>query len=512
MSKLESFSYNLLYHYSTLILNIITGIFMVPLYLKYIPIDTYGYWIAITGVISFLSLMDPGFGTVIQQKISESYVKNKSLIGKYIFSGLLLTSVISICILFFIYLFGALIINYVHIDQVVFIKELFFPFLMALLSMIIMLFGYIFNAANIAIFNTKIVTKLNLIVTLLTIALTIILLLNNFKLYSLAITMLIRAIFFSLTNYFSFLKRMKHENINFIYCKSKTLELLNFSSYTFLGRISSTITLQLATMIVAFYLSPKLAVSLKMTQVIPETLKMIFDRPTYALTPILVSTFNSKPLDNFFKKFIILYLKILIALATLYFIFFYTFNEFIIKIWVGDKFAGNVFNFFFLLYLFFSILNQTSNYLIYGFGDLKKSNVILFLQSIVLAILITILTKNYGLVGVGVAYLLSEFFVTFLYAPFRLLKIVGSSKSNIKDFVCHILYALTFILIYIVPFHFINFSHLNFINLFFSIVIGAILYISFLLLFTKDLMFMINIIKKNGFVETLNILKIKLIN
>lgn len=512
MSKLESFSYNLLYHYSTLILNIVTGIFMVPLYLKFIPIDTYGYWIAISGVISFLSLIDPGFGTVIQQKISESYVKNKSLIGKYIFSGLLLTSVISIFLLFFVYLFGAFILNYVHIDKIVFINELFFPFLMALLSMIIMLFGYIFNAANIAIFNTKNVTKLNLIVTLLTIALTIILLFNNFKLYALALTMLIRAFFFTLTNYFSFIKKMKNQNIKFIYCKYKTQELLNFSSYTFLGRISSTITLQLATMIVAFYLSPKLAVSLKMTQVIPETFKMIFDRPTFALTPILVSTFNSKPLSDFFRKFINLYLKILVTLATLYFILFYTLNEFIINIWVGDKYAGNIFNFFFLLYLFFSILNQTSNYLIYGFGDLKKSNIILFLQSIILAILITILTKKYGIVGVGIAYFLSEFFVIFLYAPFKLLKIVGSSKSNIKDFVYYIIFALMFILIYIILLNLVDFSHFNFINKLFLIVIGTILYISFLLLFTKDLMFIINIIKKYGFSNTLNILKIKLVN
>jgi len=55
-------------------MNIITGIFMVPLYLKFIDLNIYGYWIAISGIISFLSLVDPGIGTVVQQKISEAYI------------------------------------------------------------------------------------------------------------------------------------------------------------------------------------------------------------------------------------------------------------------------------------------------------------------------------------------------------------------------------------------------------------------------------------------------------
>jgi len=509
MSKIESFSYNLLYHYSSLLMNIITGIFMVPLYLKFIDLNIYGYWIAISGIISFLSLVDPGIGTVVQQKISEAYIQKKTQIGEYILSGLIITTGISTLILIILFVFGSLILDHSQINKILFYNELLYPFLLALLSMIIMLYGYIYSSANIAIFNTKNTTKLNLITTILTLVLSIILLYNNFKLYAIALTMLIRAIIFTFSNYYYFNKRLV--NLETKYSNKKTLELLNFSSYSFLGRLSSTVTLQFATMIVTFYISPKLAVAMKMTQIIPETMKMIFDRPTYALTPLLISTYKINPVNLFLKKFINLYLKSLVFLGTIYFLFFYAFNEIIISFWVGNKFAGNNFNFLFLLYLFFSTLNQTSNYLIYGFGDQKKSNIILLLQSIIFVILIFLLTKYFSLVGVAAAYLISEVFISFLYAPFKLLKQVGSSKLEIKYLLKYIFYTISYIVIYafLLNYYKIFFNSIS--ETIFYFLIGILVYILTVYIFSTEFKSIFRFIKHNGLINTVERVKSKIL-
>ena len=46
------------------------GIILVPIYLVYIPKDLYGYWLATGNILTIISLLDPGIGGVVTQKVS----------------------------------------------------------------------------------------------------------------------------------------------------------------------------------------------------------------------------------------------------------------------------------------------------------------------------------------------------------------------------------------------------------------------------------------------------------
>ena len=51
----------------------ITGIIMVPLYLRFIPFEVYGAWLASGNMLAWLSTIDPGLTLVLQQRIAAAY-------------------------------------------------------------------------------------------------------------------------------------------------------------------------------------------------------------------------------------------------------------------------------------------------------------------------------------------------------------------------------------------------------------------------------------------------------
>ena len=46
---------------------------MVPLYLKYIPVELYGAWLATGNIVNWLLVVDPGISTVVMQRVGKSY-------------------------------------------------------------------------------------------------------------------------------------------------------------------------------------------------------------------------------------------------------------------------------------------------------------------------------------------------------------------------------------------------------------------------------------------------------
>ena len=78
-----------------LVLNIIIGIVLIPYYLNFISLELYGFWLATSGVIVLLDLLDLGISTVFVERISKFYSKKslKNLVD-YFYSGIFLYLII----------------------------------------------------------------------------------------------------------------------------------------------------------------------------------------------------------------------------------------------------------------------------------------------------------------------------------------------------------------------------------------------------------------------------------
>lgn len=62
---------NLVFNYSNIIFNLVTGIFLVPLYLRKIPLDAYGSFLVATGIAGLIGLMEFGLSMVTTQRLAK---------------------------------------------------------------------------------------------------------------------------------------------------------------------------------------------------------------------------------------------------------------------------------------------------------------------------------------------------------------------------------------------------------------------------------------------------------
>lgn len=67
---------NLVFGFAGLAVSIINGFALVPIYLANFSIATYGAWLASGGVLSLITVVDPGIGIVATQKLGKSVGNN----------------------------------------------------------------------------------------------------------------------------------------------------------------------------------------------------------------------------------------------------------------------------------------------------------------------------------------------------------------------------------------------------------------------------------------------------
>lgn len=67
---------NLIFNYSNIIFNLITGVFLIPFYLRKIPLDAYGSFLAAVGIAGLIGLLEFGLSMVITQRLAKSYAQS----------------------------------------------------------------------------------------------------------------------------------------------------------------------------------------------------------------------------------------------------------------------------------------------------------------------------------------------------------------------------------------------------------------------------------------------------
>ncbi len=77
LSKKKGVFVQLIAAYTNTAFAIVSGLFFVPLYLKYVDISTYGSWLASGNILSMLSILEGGVAIVFSQKLAALYGENK---------------------------------------------------------------------------------------------------------------------------------------------------------------------------------------------------------------------------------------------------------------------------------------------------------------------------------------------------------------------------------------------------------------------------------------------------
>ena len=87
--------WNFVFQYGWVLTNVFNSILLLPLYVKNIDSSTLGIWLATNSVLSWMTLVDPGVGEVLQQRIAELRgSKAFTEIGNMIGSGFIASAII----------------------------------------------------------------------------------------------------------------------------------------------------------------------------------------------------------------------------------------------------------------------------------------------------------------------------------------------------------------------------------------------------------------------------------
>ncbi len=90
---------NLIFNYTSVVFNLITGIFLVPFYLRKIPLDAYGSFLAATAIAALIGLLEFGLSMVLTQRLARSYARSDSNdFRQVLFTGLVAATLLAVVI------------------------------------------------------------------------------------------------------------------------------------------------------------------------------------------------------------------------------------------------------------------------------------------------------------------------------------------------------------------------------------------------------------------------------
>lgn len=435
-SRRKTTRQNILVKYISFALAIVSGLVMVPIYLKFIPVDIYGAWLASGNILVWIVAVDPGLTIVLQQQVGFAYGKQDTQsIREVAGGGLTIAAILTA----FVILLGCFLAPYVpsllelpaSIDASVIVQ----PFLLAVIGNSLMLFSFSISSINSGLQGSLGVGIISIGSNLCGIILTIILLYNGFGLLAIAISSLFCGVFHTCGQFLYLLWRVIDEKIGFCFSFTNFSRLLKLLSYTSLGRISGIIAGNMDLFIVTRFLGPQAVAILSLTRKVPLLGGEIVTQPAVAFQPTISHLAGSGD-ENKKKEILLRLVRIELWVICLLFGGFITFNSDFISLWVGPQFfAGNIINLIVCSAVFINLGAYSLYIICIALGAIKRSSIASLAQSLLFILLVILGTKYYGLMGTVLASLISVLCVSAWYYPLLLYKLLNLSPEQLKGMI-----------------------------------------------------------------------------
>jgi len=428
--------WNLFFHYSSTIIGIINGLAIVPFYLKFIDHALFGAWLATGNVLVWLTIVEPGVGDVLQQRVSAAIGGNENEnAGKFILSGILISLCISLLVLIGGSFVSIFIPDILNLSNSIDTKMLLDAFLITVIGTSFSMLSYAFVGSNQGLQSSLGIGIIYLISSIIGIILNVYLLFNGYGLLSIAYATLIRNGVLCIGNIIYLFYRIKFQNIHLSFSKVFFFDFSKLFSYTFFSKISTTVVGNVDLILVARFVSPEMVTMLELTRRPIKILQGFTDRVSVAfMAPLsnLKGEGNYTRIKEIFIRFINVY-----VVASGFMIFgFVSLNEHLLKVWTGSNvFIGNPLNILLCITLFISSLVYNFSNFTYALGDIKGNSTIGIIKSGFYIIFIVVLGYFWGIYGIVLATLLSSLATETWYYPNKLNSFLKFDKVEIKNFI-----------------------------------------------------------------------------
>lgn len=471
---------NLIFHYISLFITIGRGFLIVPLYLKFINHDLYGAWLASGAILVWLSIVDPGLGNVLQQKIATSYSqKNKYRVENTISSGILSALIIALLALIISTILSDYLPMILNLSESIDKIRLINVFRIAAIGTCLSIFSFGIVGINQGLQSSLGIGWIYNITNLVSIVITIFLLFSGFGLYSIAYSNLFRGIGYILGNGSYLIWRMKSEELNYSFNKKFFFSFSKLYSYTFLSKLFKTISNNLDLILVARFINPITVMQLELTRRPVKIVTNFAKRPSVAFMPTIAHLFGENDTDKT-KKIVIRFFNTFSLFIYLIIFGFITFNSDLIRLWLGDNiFIGNKANILICTLLFFQSITYSFYNFSFSLGNIKGNSIVQSIRSVISILLLFILGKYFGLWGILIAPLIAIILTEFWYYPQKLFQLIKLKKKEIGIFIKNnlsIIFLCTFISIIFINISVKSWIELSFLTILFSFIYLIVLW------------------------------------
>lgn len=495
MSKYKASIFNYLFNSINAIVMIVNGIIMVPLYFKFMPVSTYGAWLATGNVVAMLGLVESGLAGVITQKMSVAIAEKDDkkffeLAGANIYTAFLMALVILILGLSI----SPFIADWINADEAI-KHSITVAYTVSLASAALSLITSLIGAIPQVWQETKTIGIITTVVNVTAVISLVIYLYLGFGVVSLALGYLTRAILNLLgQGSWIFVKWRKLKLSKPTYNFDTIKELLKDCLYPFLSRTSSVIMQNSQSFIIALFISPTIAAVYDITSKIASvacSFVSMANGSFFALFSLTFASKNKSEINNLLQRVSLFFLTVLFS-ALLYSMIF---SKPIVHLWVGlDKYGGELLLAFIIISLLITQLKQYFNNLLYTGGLINKSAKLDVLNMILYIALLLLIVKPAQIYAIPIATFGSGIIFIGMYLRLLNKDLDVDIKALIK-----IVFNLVAITIPFVLFHYwLKIDLLNFSNLMIYGVLFTLLYSIIIGITNKTALTMLLIKLRNG--------------
>lgn len=416
-------------------LSVLVSLLFVPLYLKYIDRGDYGILITLTSMISWIGMLDIGFGNGLRNKLTISLASNNYQDAKRYVSNAYAAITFYVVVVIIIFLIVSPHLSWASILNVEPTRE---HEMYILVNAMFVLFGLnftfsIINTIFLSIQEPAIQSIINLVIQIISFG-AVFVTIFVFSIKSLLFIGLLNAIISPLilciVSIYLFLTRYKYLRPSRKLIEFATIkEILAIGIKFFILQVITLILFSVNNVLILHLDSSEAVVEYSIAYRYIDVLAILF---TIFITPVW-----SASTDAYFKSDFIwirkivrkmLIISILIILGGTIMI---VFSEQVFKIWLGDEVINvNMITLVLVLvFVGFRMLYQSFGYIINGTGKLKAQMVITAISAFLYIPLAIFLGKIFGLYGILIVSALAQV-VNFLWSQMQYKHIINKTGGD----------------------------------------------------------------------------------
>lgn len=415
--------WNFVFQYGYVITNIINSLILLPFYLHKIDAATLGVWLATGNILAWMTLVDPGVGEVLQQKIAELLGRgDKQEIGRTIGSGLIAASLILLIAVIAGFVFYSLIGVIINKDVTVY-HNLQYALLISIIAIGMSLVSFSMSGINQGLHNAAQVAISSILANILFLVINILLLIMGFGIISIAFANLCRAVFINIYNYTAIRIALNRIDIRIIFEQAHFKRFVRIFSFTSMASIIGGFSASMDTIFLARFISPAMITIFEINKRPIQLTQSLVGRHSVALMPVISHASGKndhegilKLIQTQFKYYS--YAAIFIALG-----FLFNYQD-LITAWTGaGKYAGNHIVYLMIANFFFALIGYFMSNMGYALGDIKMNSLINILKGLLIGVFYYFSAKYFGIVGILSVMLAGNILIDFALFSGRLYKL-----------------------------------------------------------------------------------------